>query len=97
MEIIHTGDFEKLITKLPTNIKLLCLSQERIFVNNWRDTRLHLKKIKDLEQVFLFVLLESIWSCFIFKIKTGQYFLKLTIVKIFIDRFTKQSVFFKIQ
>ncbi|OGF21793.1 hypothetical protein A2Y83_02355 [Candidatus Falkowbacteria bacterium RBG_13_39_14] len=54
MEIIKTADFKKIFKKLPKEIQRLYISQEIKFKRNWRDSRLHIKKIKSLAQCFTF-------------------------------------------
>lgn len=54
MEIVKTGDFEKTVVKLPTIAQRLCARQETIFLENWRDVRLHTKKLKGLAYAFSF-------------------------------------------
>ena len=49
MEIIRTADFERAFRAIPKEIKRLYLIQEDRFRENWRDPRLHIKKIKSLE------------------------------------------------
>ena len=48
MEIIRTADFERAFRAIPKEIKRLYLIQEDRFGENWRDPRLHIKKIKSL-------------------------------------------------
>lgn len=54
MEIIKTSDFEKSFAKLPADTKRLYFHQENLFLKNWRDPRLHVKKVKDLGHAFSF-------------------------------------------
>lgn len=48
MEIIRTEDFERAFHRLPKEIHRLCRIQENRFKDNWRDARLHVKKVKSL-------------------------------------------------
>ena len=54
MSIIKTDSFEKEFANLPQEIRRLYHSQEIRFKENWRDSRLHLKKVKLLENAFSF-------------------------------------------
>jgi mRNA-degrading endonuclease RelE of RelBE toxin-antitoxin system len=54
MEIIKTNDFSKSYSRLPQDIKHLYSAQKKRFVMNWRDPRLHIKKIKTLTYAFSF-------------------------------------------
>lgn len=48
MEIIKTNDFAKAFEKLPKEIQHIYFTQEERFRENWRDTRLHIKKVRIL-------------------------------------------------
>ena len=48
MEIIKTKEFERSFEKLPKEIQELFLKQEQRFRENWRDPRLHIKKVRFL-------------------------------------------------
>lgn len=52
MKLIHTDDFERSLRKLPSEIQRLYLVQEERFRVNWRDPRLHIKKVKLLPFAF---------------------------------------------
>lgn len=54
MEIIKTEDLDKLFKKLPKKIQRLYFIQEKRLKNNWRDSRLHIKKVNTLPFVFSF-------------------------------------------
>ena len=54
MEIIKTDDFLKAFQKLPSEIQRLAPIQENRFRDNWRDPRLHIKKIRTLPFAFSF-------------------------------------------
>ncbi|MBI4363756.1 MAG: hypothetical protein HY545_02810 [Candidatus Doudnabacteria bacterium] len=54
MDIIETADFKKALNKLPKDIQRLYYTQSQRFAENWKDPRLHIKKIKDLEKAFSF-------------------------------------------
>lgn len=52
MEIIQTADFQKALGKLPKEIQELYQVQADRFLHNWHDSRLHVKKIRDLKLAF---------------------------------------------
>ena len=52
MIIIRTVDFDSSLNKLPRGIKALYEKQEEIFKKYWRDSRLHIKKIRSLESAY---------------------------------------------
>ncbi len=54
MEIIPTDDFKRAFLKLPKEIQRLYGIQEDRFRADWRDPRLHVKKIKDLPYALSF-------------------------------------------
>lgn len=54
MEVIHTSDFEKSLKILPKRTKDFYDVQEKRFRENFRDSRLHTKKLQGLDSVFSF-------------------------------------------
>ncbi len=54
MEIIKTDDFSKIFNKLPKEIQDIYNIHEIYFIKNWRDSRLHVKKIRSLASCFSF-------------------------------------------
>jgi len=54
MEIIKTKEFNKSFDKLAQNIKEIYSKQEERFKDNYRDSRLHIKKVKSLGRAFSF-------------------------------------------
>ena len=54
MQIIKTKDFEKAFANLSADIKQIYETQEIRFLNNCRDSRLHIKKVKSLKYAFSF-------------------------------------------
>jgi mRNA-degrading endonuclease RelE of RelBE toxin-antitoxin system len=54
MKIVKTDDFTHTFDKLPKEIKRLYQTQEERFKENWRDPRLHIKKVKSLKYAFSF-------------------------------------------
>lgn len=49
MEIIQTDEFLKALRRLPDEIRALYHEQEQRFRQDWRDPRLHMKKVRSLE------------------------------------------------
>jgi mRNA-degrading endonuclease RelE of RelBE toxin-antitoxin system len=47
MRVIRTADFERALKRLPGRIRLLCEKQIGILIQDWRDSRLHLKKLRE--------------------------------------------------
>lgn len=54
MKILYSADFRKEFYKLPAEIQAICVKQEKIFIENRRDYRLHIKKLKGDRFVFSF-------------------------------------------
>ncbi len=53
MIILHTSNFKKELNPLHFPVRRLFKKQENIFAVNWRDSKLHVKKLKG-EPVFSF-------------------------------------------
>ena len=45
MKIFYSQKFNKVLISLPTGIKRIYKKQEDLFIINWKDPRLHAKKI----------------------------------------------------
>ncbi len=54
MNTIRTKDFVRVFKRLPSDIQRLYFLQQERFEDDWRDPRLHIKKVKDLPNVFSF-------------------------------------------
>ena len=54
MVIRKTEDFIGEFKKLPSGIKRLYYKQETIFRANWIDSRLHIRRLKELKGVYSF-------------------------------------------
>ncbi|MCK5320436.1 hypothetical protein KAJ61_03540 [Candidatus Parcubacteria bacterium] len=54
MQIKQTKDFQKAFKNLQQDIKKFYQIQENRFIVNWRDSRLHIKKVKNLDHAFSF-------------------------------------------
>ena len=54
MEVIQTDEFQRAFRKLPKEIRRLYARQEERFRADWRDPRLHVKKVKELPYALSF-------------------------------------------
>lgn len=54
MEIIRTEEFERALRKLPSDARKLYKVQEHRFRENWRDPRLHVKRVQGLMSALSF-------------------------------------------
>lgn len=48
MKIVRTKDFDKAVRKLPKDAQKLYRKQEVLFQEDWRDSRLHTKKLRGM-------------------------------------------------
>lgn len=67
MKIFYTKDFVKMLDDLPKNVQRLYLSQEEILKANWRDPRLHIKKLKGKPITFSFRITRAYRAFFFFR------------------------------
>jgi len=54
MKIIKTNDFQRTFSKLPKDVQNLYAKQEKHFIENCKDPRLHIKKVQSLEYALSF-------------------------------------------
>ena len=54
MKILFTDEFKRRFYKLPIHIQNLYYKQENVFKENWKDIRLHIKKLKGEQLTFSF-------------------------------------------
>jgi mRNA-degrading endonuclease RelE of RelBE toxin-antitoxin system len=54
MDIVKTSDFEKSLARLPTSVQRLCDKQLERFIADWKDPRLHIKKVRTLSLAMSF-------------------------------------------
>ena len=54
MEVVKTSDFDSSFEQLPIDIKRLYVIQEKRFIENRHDPRLHIKKVLDLASALSF-------------------------------------------
>lgn len=67
MEIIKTDDFNRAFQKLPKEIQRLYTVQESRLRDNWRDPRLHMKKMRIFLSAFSFRITRRYRAFFYFK------------------------------
>ncbi|OIO50484.1 hypothetical protein COU03_03085 [bacterium (Candidatus Gribaldobacteria) CG10_big_fil_rev_8_21_14_0_10_41_12] len=77
MEIIKTSDFQRTFSKLPKDIQGLYAKQEKRFLENCKDSRLHIKKFALLITLYFSVLRAATASFFIFKIPSLLFFFEI--------------------
>ena len=66
MNILYADEFRARLAKLPQDIQELYRRQEVIFRANWRDPRLHLKKLRDHPYPFSFRITRTYRVLFLF-------------------------------
>lgn len=66
MKILYTDEFKKQFRKLPVPAQNLYRKQENIFRQNWKDPRLHGKKLTDHDLAFSFRITRRYRVLFIF-------------------------------
>lgn len=66
MKILYSPQFRKKFHKFPPIVQNYYRKQERIFQENWRDARLHLKKLRGYPFAFSFRITRSYRVIFIF-------------------------------
>ena len=54
MKIYYSSDFQKEYKRLPLSIQRIYQRQESLLCSNWRDPRLHIKKLKEHAMTFSF-------------------------------------------
>lgn len=84
MTIIRTEDFERSFRSLPEAYQRLYTKQENRFQENRRDSRLHIKKVRGLSDVFSFRITRNYRALFYFRDRARQPFSMLTTAKTFI-------------
>jgi mRNA-degrading endonuclease RelE of RelBE toxin-antitoxin system len=74
MIIRKTENFLGHFSKLPKDVKNIYEKQEEIFSTNWLDSRLHSKRLKELNGVFSFRITRRYRVLFYFKNKEAIFF-----------------------
>lgn len=77
MEVIKTADFEKDLRKIPDSVRELFLVQEGRFQTNSHDSRLHMKKLKDLDGAFSFRITRNYRVLFYFHTENAAVLFKI--------------------
>ncbi len=67
MIIIETDDFDRAFKKLPKNTQRLYSVQRNRFKENWRDSRLHIKKVESLPLALSFRITRRYRALFYFQ------------------------------
>ncbi len=66
MKIVYSHDFSKEFKSLPKEVQNLFKKQEAVFKNNWKDSRLKVKKLKNQELMFSFRITRAYRVLFVF-------------------------------
>ena len=74
MKIEKTKEFIKEYEKLPVRIQSLYKKQEKIFISDWLDPRLHVKRIKEMKGVYSFRITRKYRVLFYFSKETAIFF-----------------------
>jgi len=75
MLICKTKDFIGHFEKLPLGIKKIFCKQEKIFIENWLDQKLHTKRIKEWSGVYSFRITRRYRTLFYFKDGKAVFFI----------------------
>ena len=66
MRVVYAEEFTDEFRKLPKDVRELFRTQEAIFRENWRDARLHTKKLHDHPHAFSFRITRRYRVLFVF-------------------------------
>ena len=77
MNIIRTKNFDRSRGKLPSEARKFYLVQEQRFKENWRDSRLHIKKLYGFEDALSFRVTRNWRVLFYFQNKTTAIFFEI--------------------
>lgn len=66
--VIRTDDFKRAAAKFPVHIRKLCEEQLLTLEADWRDSRLHIKKLKELEGAYSFRITRNYRALFYFDV-----------------------------
>lgn len=66
MRVVKTAEFEKFFKNLPAKIRHFCRAQEELLALDWRDHRLHIKKLNLSEVIYSFRVTRSYRALFYF-------------------------------
>jgi len=74
MRLIRTARFETMFEELPPSVRAMYREQETLLKNNPRDVRLHLKKLKGMDDTFSFRITRSYRALFVWEGDTAWLF-----------------------
>ncbi len=74
MRVIRTQKFRSMLNKLPASVQSACREQEERLVGNPKDSRLHLKKLHDMNDTYSFRITRSYRALFIWEDNTALLF-----------------------
>ena len=77
MNIFHTDNFLDDFKPLPISIKKLYEKQEGLFLLNWKDHRLHIKKLKKNDSIFSFRITRRYRVLFTFANEDTAFFISI--------------------
>ena len=66
--VVRADDFKRAIKKLPARILGLCEEQLLILEADWRDSRLHIKKLRERDGVYSFRITRNYRAQFYFDV-----------------------------
>ena len=66
--VVRTDDFERAFSTLPKYVRELCDAQIAILESDWRDPRLHIKKLREQGGVYSFRITRNYRAQFYFDI-----------------------------
>ncbi|OGG79675.1 hypothetical protein A3A39_01745 [Candidatus Kaiserbacteria bacterium RIFCSPLOWO2_01_FULL_54_13] len=67
--VVRTDDFKRALTRLPSRIRELCDRQLAILESDWRDPRLHTKKLRLRDEIYSFRITSSYRAQFYFSVE----------------------------
>ncbi len=76
MTIFYTEIFSKTLGHLPVGIKRIFTKQQALFVKNWRDARLHTKKLSGMD-LFSFRVTRNYRVLFKFSERNSVFFVSI--------------------
>lgn len=74
MRVVRTQKFTAMLEKLPKSVQSVYREQEERLSDNPRDTRLHLKKLRDMDDIYSFRITRSYRALFIWEDNTACLF-----------------------
>lgn len=74
MRVIRTQKFSLMLEKLPEPVQAIYQEQEERLLDNPKDSRLHLKKLRDMDDTYSFRITRSYRALFIWDNNTAWLF-----------------------